>query len=247
MTESNHFFKDHVFTGSYDQLIDAIQAILDQNQFGRIVTLNAEMVSYIASNPSIKHWVQSANLIIPDGIGIVKAHQWLWNQCLTRLTGIDLIYHLCQRNLSFYMIGSTEPVIQKAVKELCLTYPSITINGYHHGFVSNDEWRQIQQDIKEKRPDIILIGQGFPLQELTIQSLSNHLDYGVAIGVGGSFDVISGSYSRAPEWVQHGGFEWAFRLLQNPKRLRRISSLRNFIKLCVQEKINQSKNLTRLR
>ena len=111
-------------------------------------------------------------------------------------------------NVSIYCIGATPEVIEKATQVIGNQYPNIRIVGHHHGYMSPFEKESVCKDVAQKNPDIILVGMGFPIQEYMIQSLERYCKKGVAIGVGGVFDVLSGAKSLAPSWVRRCQLEW---------------------------------------
>ncbi len=125
------------------------------------------------------------------------------------ISGVDLVIELLQqKGLSFYFVGSSEDVIKKTVDNTKRNYPNATIVGSSHGFFSEFDSPDVIKSIIDAKPDIILVGMGFPKQEYFIQTLAQYCHSGVAIGVGGTFEVLSGMKSLAPSWVKVRGLEW---------------------------------------
>jgi len=188
--------------------------------------------------------LESANLITPDGAGILWAATTLNHPLPERVTGIDIIHNICQlsakKGHSLYLLGSYPGVAGEAALNLTKKYPGIKIAGSHHGYFNckdvkngnndkNKEEEEIIAEIKEKRPDILLVGMGVPKQEKWINKNLNRLDVPVCMGVGGSFDVLSGRIPRAPLWMQRHGMEWIYRSIKQPNRAFRTLALFYFI------------------
>lgn len=189
---------------------------------------------------SITH---KADLVTPDGAGILWATSFLFQPLPERITGIDMINHICQlaimKNYKLYLLGAKAEVIKKAVENLEKKYPGIQIVGYHHGYLDSSSSERknkenediVINDITAKKPDFLLVGMGVPKQEIWISKHKDKLKVPVCIGIGGSFDVLSGKVPRAPLWMQRHGMEWIFRLIKEPKRIKRAIFLPIFILL----------------
>ncbi len=194
---------------------------------------------------------QKADLVTPDGAGILWATSFLDESLPERITGIDLINHICElaikEKYKLYLLGAKTHIIKRTVENLQKKYPGIRIVGYHHGYldssddaVSNKEDESyVVNDIIEKNPDFLLVGMGVPKQEIWISKYKDKLKVPVCIGIGGSFDVLSGKIPRAPIWMQKHGMEWIFRLIKEPKRIKRAIFLPIFIWLVLMGKIEQ--------
>jgi N-acetylglucosaminyldiphosphoundecaprenol N-acetyl-beta-D-mannosaminyltransferase len=153
-----------------------------------------------------------------------------------------------KKGYSLYILGSYPGVASKAALNLTKKYPGIKIAGTHHGYFScedvkngnsggNKEEEEIIAEIRENRPDILLVGMGVPKQEKWINKNLEKLDVPVCIGVGGSFDVLSGRIPRAPLWMQRHGMEWIYRSIKQPNRAFRVLALFYFIWLVILGKI----------
>ena len=111
----------------------------------------------------------------------------------------------------------------------CLLYTSLQIAGYRDGYYSQEEIQDVVENIAQSKPDILLVGMGAPRQEIFIQEHLSQLNATIAIGVGGSFDVLAGKVNRAPKWMQKAGLEWLYRLSKEPKRFWRMTALPRFV------------------
>ncbi len=209
---------------TYDEVIETVEQFLKIKKFHRIVTLNPEMV---VGSPDT-----TADLYLPDGKGLVVAAKLLKNQTLNQITGSDLTPKLFQKKFSFYLVGTTPEILQKALQVV----PNVV--GSHHGYFLDDE--EIIEDIKIKRPDIVLAGLGFPKQDDFLKRCEHVLDYGVGIGVGGVFDILAGTKKRAPVWMQKAGLEWLFRGLIEPRRIKRWMFIPRYLRLILTERFRES-------
>jgi len=185
--------------------------------------------------------LKSADLVTPDGAGILWATATLNFPLAERVTGIDIINSICRlaikKRYSLYLLGSSFGVAKEAALNLTRRYPGLKIVGSHHGYFASHKEAGIIREIKEKKPDVLLVGMGAPKQEKWIAKNLNKINVPVCMGVGGSFDVLSGRIPRAPLWMQRHGMEWVYRLIKQPKRVLRVLALFYFIWLVIAGKI----------
>lgn len=162
--------------------------------------------------------------LVPDGIGIVKASRMLDYDIKERITGVDIAYKLLEYGndlgKSIYLFGSKQEVIDDLVKVINNDYPNLKIVGSKNGYEKNKD--KIFDDIKKKEPDIVLVALGIPAQEKLIYKHLDKFKKGIFVGVGGSFDVISGHKKRAPKIFIKLNLEWLYRLMKEPSRLKRF-------------------------
>lgn len=201
------------------------------NQKGFVVTANPEIVMKALEDPTYKQYVEKADYVTADGIGVVKGAQILGKPLPERVAGYDLMRNLLavlnEKKLKLYMLGAQEETIEKAVQTIKNDYPGLQLAGYHHGFF---DWNDpaIINEVKATQPDLILVALGVPKQEKWIAEHIDQVEKGVFIGVGGSFDVLAGTVRRAPEIWQKLNLEWFYRLLKQPSRWRRMLALPHF-------------------
>ena len=203
-----------------------------------IVTANPEIVMNTRDIPGYKQIVQSADLVVPDGAGIVMAAKYLKLPIQERIPGFELMLDLLvfanEHKLSCYFLGATDETITKFIKEIEKTYPNIQIAGFNNGYFKDDT--MIVKRISETRPDIVFVAMGSPKQDEWIVSTYGQFSKGLFMGVGGSFDVIAGEVKRAPEqWIKLN-LEWLYRLLKQPFRLKRILRSFKFLILVMMKK-----------
>ncbi|KEF38899.1 N-acetylmannosaminyltransferase [Schinkia azotoformans MEV2011] len=222
-------------------MVERLKERMQSGQKGFVVTANPEIVMKALEDPTYKKYVEKADYVTADGIGVVKGAQILGKPLPERVAGYDLMRNLLtvlnEKKLKLYMLGAQEETIEKAVQTIKVEYPDLEIAGYHHGFF---KWEDpaIINEIKETQPDLILVALGMPRQEKWIAEHIDHVEKGVFIGVGGSFDVVAGTVKRAPEVWQKLNLEWFYRLLKQPSRWRRMLALPHFALKVVGQKIS---------
>lgn len=215
------------------QAIQIIKNFIQEKKSHRVVTLNSLMLNQASRDQELLGIFQQANLIISDSIGIYWAAKFLGEPLPEIITGIDLLLKLCelaeQKGYRIYLFGAKEKVIKQTVENLRKDFPDIKIVGYHSGYFLSEAENDIVEEISNLHPDILFVGLGSPKQEKWIGQNLERLGTPVAIGVGGSFDIISGKLKRAPRWMRVLGLEWFYRVLQEPWRIKRIIHLPIFI------------------
>ncbi|MEG2711859.1 MAG: WecB/TagA/CpsF family glycosyltransferase [Clostridia bacterium] len=190
-----------------------------------IVTANPETLMMAEGNLEFKKvLLDKETIIIPDGIGVVKGARMLGFNVKERIPGVELSEELLkyanELNKSIFLFGSKKEVIEK-MKELIKTkYPNIKIAGLEDGYVEDKD--EVFKRIIEAKPDIILVALGIPNQEMLIYKYLKDFDKGIFVGVGGTFDVLSGVKKRAPKIFISLHLEWLYRLIKEPKRIKRF-------------------------
>lgn len=200
---------------------EACEYILENR--GQVVTINPEIIELGKKNEDLKTIINSAELVIPDGIGVQIGLKILGYK-VKRIPGIvfarKILENSVSNNLRVALIGSRPEVIEKTVEKLKVEIPGINIVFSHDGYFKDDE--KLFNDIINSSPDIVFFALGAPRQEECIYSIKKSLPKAIMIGIGGSFDVWSGNVQRAPEIYQNLGLEWLYRTVKEPKRLKRI-------------------------
>lgn len=213
----------------------------DKNLF--IVTANPEIVDYATEHCSYRKLINKADYVVADGTGIVKASKRLQKPLRRRVPGIELleaslkIAHDKQQRV--YLLGSKNEIIEVAERKLQLKYPNITF-AHHHGYINLKDETVIKR-MTTFNPDYIFVGMGFPKQEQWIAKHSDKFQQTLMMGVGGSFEVLSGSKKRAPKLFQKLNIEWLYRVLIDWKRIGRMASIPKFmIKVAKQKRKNKT-------
>ena len=198
-----------------------------------IVTPNSEIVQNASKDDQLKETIASADLVIPDGIGLVYASKLLGCPLSERVTGIDflesIVAHLSQTGESIYFFGSKPGVAETAAEKMKERYPGLQVAGTHHGYFKEEEEDAIVEAINESGADFLCVALGAPKQERFIAEHRKQLKARGAIGVGGSLDVWAGALKRAPEFYRKHGLEWLYRFVQQPTRFKRMLALPVFM------------------
>lgn len=204
---------------------------LRDRQGVHVVTLNAEMCMQAEQNADLAKVIRQAELVIPDGAGIVL-YFLVRGKRVRRCPGIELAETLLKQAPSLagtvFFYGGAPGVSQSAADAWKVRSPGLAIAGTQHGFISSEEQANLKQTLKTIQPQIILVGLGVPRQELWIAEHRHLCPNAIWIGVGGSFDIWSGTKTRAPGWLRNNNLEWVYRLYQEPWRWRRMLALPKF-------------------
>lgn len=196
-----------------------------------VVTINPEIFYYALKNKWYYDLIKKADLILPDGIGILISSAILGQKIKNRSTGIDLIMSFLEsgEKVSVFLLGTKNEILEDAVKVIKDKYPSVNLVGYHHGFFKESDEDKVLDKIGDLKPDLLLIGMGFPRQEKLAYKATLNGYATIAIGVGGAIDVISGRKKRAPAIFRNLGLEWLWRVILEPKRIRRLFVIPKFV------------------
>lgn len=218
---------------SMKETVNYVTERIEANIQTHVITANPIMVMSAAENASYKEMMLKSDLIVPDGAGIVWAAGKIGNPVAERVTGIELLHELMARgeknHWKVYLLGTSQEIIEAAAETLQLQYPQVRIVGYRNGFFKADQDAEVVAEIAALQPHLLFVARGADTQEPWIVKHREALGVPYIMGVGGSFDVISGKLKRAPQWVQNVRLEWLFRLLQEPKRLPRMMVLPRFM------------------
>ena len=190
-----------------------------------IVTANPETLMIAESNYDFKKaLLDQHTTIIADGIGVVKGSRKLNYNIEETIPGVDLctkLFEFCNTlNKSIFLFGAQKEVVEKLVSVININYPNAKICGYEDGYVEDKQ--KVFEKIATLNPDVVLVALGIPHQELLIYNNLNRFNKGIFVGVGGSFDVLSGVKKRAPKLFINLNLEWLYRILREPKRFKRF-------------------------
>lgn len=210
----------------------AEKAIINHEKL-RIVTANAEMIMQASQNKELKRILLAADLVVPDGAGVVWASRQLKNPVPERVAGADLAVHLLQlaaeRQFRVYFLGASPHTAEQAAANMIRKFPLLNIVGTQDGFFSEEQDLEIIQKINESQADLLLVALGSPKQEVWLEKWRKQLTPSIHMGVGGTLDVMAGNVQRAPLWMQKNSLEWLYRGLCQPSRWRRLLALPRFV------------------
>ncbi len=221
-----------------NEAVDRIEGCIERGTPSFVVTANPEIIMLAGSDKHFRACLEAAQLVTPDGIGVLLAARLLGRPLKQRVTGIDLITALfaraARKRYRFYLVGAKPGVAEKAAVNIQNRFPGVSIVGIRHGYFQDDE--PVLEDIRKKTPDILLAALGMGKQEKWIRDRVLQTGVPVSIGVGGSFDILAGEARRAPVWMQKAGLEWLYRLLKQPRRFGRMLQLPKFLLAVVRSK-----------
>lgn len=207
-----------------------------------LMGVNADKINEVNENERMKQIVNSCGIINADGASVILAGKYLDKPLPERVAGVDLMQSLValaeEKGYSIYLLGAKQEVVEKTAEVLKERHISLNIAGIHNGYFKEPQWSEISEELKAAAPDLVFVGITSPMKEYLIEYLQNEGHECVFMGVGGSFDVISGNIPRAPMWMQKMNLEWLFRVMQEPKRLFKRYFVGNikFIKAVLKEK-----------
>lgn len=200
-----------------------------------VVTPNALMLEHCAEHPDVCELLNAASLVLPDGAGVVRAARRQGTPLNGRAAGIDfaecLMAEAARDGSRVFLLGGKDGVAEAAAEHLRTLCPGLRICGCYWGYFDKlgEENCRVVGMVRACRPDILLVGFGFPLQESWLrENLPLLPSVRVAVGLGGSFDVWAGACRRAPAFLRSHGMEWAWRMAQEPARMRQIPALLRF-------------------
>ena len=229
------------------ETVDAVEQYVLKKHPLHLMGVNADKINQCHEDEKIKKIVNESGIINADGASVVLASKFLGAPVPERVAGIDLMQNLLElsnkKGYSVYFFGAKEEILQDMLKIFEERYPALNVVGYRNGYFSPKDEKYIQEDIKEKKPNFVFVGITSPKKEYIIQSFMDNGINTVFMGVGGSFDVLSGHIKRAPLWMQNAHLEWLFRVANEPKRLFKRYFVGNvtFIKRVLDEKRKSKK------
>ena len=202
-------------------------AMLEQDQFHYVVTPNPEFILAAEKDADFRQVLNSADLVIPDGIGVVYSAKILGTPLKERVPVIefaaDMLAKLDQMGGRLYLLGAKPGVAQEAGRRILERHPNIVLCGTHDGYFKDEE--AVLLEVAAARPDLLFVCLGAPKQEKWMARWGRHTGARLAIGLGGALDVFAGNVERAPESWRKLGLEWAYRLKKEPQRAGRMAKL----------------------
>lgn len=222
--------KYNVFNGTMVEFMDYIERFDKVN----IISGNPEVL-YNGLNDRIlySNFTSENAIIIPDGIGTVLAAKVIKKPVKEKIAGIEVMEEIikkCEKiGESIYLVGAKEEILQACIEKLKNKYPKLKIIGSHNGYFDINNCEYIIKDIKVKKPYALFVAMGSPKQDIFIANNIENLPCKVYMGVGGSFDVLSGNIKRAPKWMISLGLEWLYRVAKEPWRMKRLTCIPKFL------------------
>lgn len=216
---------------TFTEALQRIEGYIESRTPHIVVTADASGVVIAQTDRELAEIINHADLVTPDSAGILLASKWYGDPLPEKVSGVDLAVEMsalaARKGYSVYLLGAAPGVARDAADELGRRFPGMTIAGVHDGFFTDD--REVVDLIASSGANILLAAMGIPRQEKFIAANMSKLGVGVAMGVGGTFDVLSGRVNRAPEWMRRHGLEWAYRLASNPRKISKVATLPRFL------------------
>ena len=201
--------------------------LLEEDKFHYVVTPNPEFLLAAEKNTQFRDVLNAADLVLPDGIGVVYSAKILGTPLKERVPGIEfaeaMLSALNEMGGRLYLLGAKPGVAEEAGRRICARYPALVLCGTHDGYFKDEQ--AILPEIAAAKPDLLFVCLGAPKQEKWMARWGQHTGAKLAIGLGGCLDVFAGNVQRAPERWQKLGLEWAYRLKKEPKRIGRMAKL----------------------
>ena len=223
------------------EAVERAETLISERRAAYVVTPNPEIVMACWENPDALEAVAHADLVLPDGVGIVYGAKILGTPLKGKLPGIDfateLMRRLSKRGGRVYLLGAKPGIAEKAGERMKVQFPGLEICGTHDGYFQEDA--PVIEEINSLQPDLLLVCLGAPKQELWMRRNGPVLKVGLMAGLGGSLDVFAGTAKRAPVFFQKLGLEWFYRLIKEPWRFKRMMKLPKFLFACIGKKLGR--------
>ncbi|MDD3223909.1 MAG: WecB/TagA/CpsF family glycosyltransferase [Clostridium sp.] len=222
--------KYEIFNGDKRELIEYIKRFKKIH----IVSGNPEVLyNGLYDDSLLKGCTRENSVIIPDGVGVVIASKIAKDPVKEKIAGIEvmdeIIKYCAESKKSIYFLGAKQDMLDKCMENTKKKYKNLIIAGSHNGYFDMENCSDILQDIKNLKPYVLFVAMGCPRQERFINSYMNELPASIYMGLGGSFDVVSGKLKRAPRWMINFGLEWLYRVAKEPFRIKRLGVIPKFL------------------
>ena len=224
-----------------DDLLALVDGYVASRLPHQIITLNPEMLVAAHDDLEFRQVLNSADLNVADGVGLMMAARWLGHPLRERVTGSDGIYrlaeHCVRKGYRPFFLGAASGVAEVVAGRLSGRYPGLATAGTYAGSPRAEDEDDVVSRVRAAVPDLLFVAYGVPAEERWIAHNRDRLGVPVMIGVGGAFDFVAGVARRAPSWMRRAGLEWLHRLVRQPWRWRRQLSLIRFVALALRSKI----------
>lgn len=218
---------------SFSETFEKAKALLEEDKLSSIFTPNPEIVMAATEDEEFKNILNSADIVTPDGIGVVYASKILKNSVCERVAGFDLslkiLEYAAKTKRGVFFFGAKPGVADKAKDNVQKTYPGLEISGTENGYFKEEDEEKIVEKINNSGAEILFVCLGAPKQEKWIYKYKDKLNVKLCLGVGGTLDVLAGESKRAPEIFIKLNLEWFYRIALNPSRWGRLMALPKFM------------------
>ena len=229
--EQIHILGVKIDNVTMDEAVETVFQWMEEEGTRMVATPNPEIVYHAYHVPEFRDVLNSADMTLPDGIGVVYGAKIIGTPVKERVPGFELCCHvlegLASRNKSVFLLGGKPGVAEMAAKNVEEKYSGIRVAGFCDGYFKNDE--AVIEQINNSNADFLMVCTGFPRQENWIAKYRNVLNAKVCIGAGGTVDVLAGTVKRAPDFFCKANLEWFYRLIKQPSRIGRMMNLPKFL------------------
>ena len=210
-------------TFTMQETIDKIDKSIQEKKQLQHVVVNVAKLVYMQKDKELYNSVVESDIINPDGQAVVWASKFLRQPLPERVSGIDVMQNLVElafkKKYKIFFFGAKEEVVKSVVDKYTSLYNQDIIAGYRNGYFGKNEEENIAKEIGQSGADILFVAISSPTKEIFLNKYKDIISIPFIMGVGGSFDVVSGKVKRAPLWMQRYGLEWFYRFLQEPRRM----------------------------
>jgi N-acetylglucosaminyldiphosphoundecaprenol N-acetyl-beta-D-mannosaminyltransferase len=227
-----------------DETVQWVEQRIGKHQFTQHVVVNVAKLVNMRSDTRLRASVEPCDIINIDGMGIVWGARMLGFNVTEKVSGIDLFHELLamasRRQYPVFLLGARQEIVEKAVTVLKEKYSQLEIAGFHHGYFWDNEEAMVDA-IQGSGARLLFVAISSPKKENFINQWKERLGVDFVMGVGGTFDVVTGKVKRAPKWMQISGLEWLFRVIQEPRRMwkRYLVTNLKFAGLLLKEKFRK--------
>lgn len=211
------------------EAVERAVRLMEERRHAYVVTPNPEIILESRKNEKLASAVKSADMVLPDGVGVIYASHILGTPIKNRIPGIDfasaLMARISENGRKVFLLGAKPGVAELAGERLSERYPGLIICGVNDGYFEEEDTEFIIEKINSASPDLVLVCLGSPKQEIWMKNHAELLDAGLLVGLGGALDVYAGVVERAPRKWRSMGLEWLYRLIKEPKRIKRMVKL----------------------
>jgi N-acetylglucosaminyldiphosphoundecaprenol N-acetyl-beta-D-mannosaminyltransferase len=225
-----------------NESLDFIEAnIIKKKIYMQHIVVNAAKIVHAQKDQELRKAINNSDLVNIDGKPVVWALKLLGHKVPEKVSGVDLFVELVKlaekKGYKPYFLGAKKEVLQQMVKNLERDYPDLRIAGYRDGYFKKEDEQAVADEIKKSKADMLFLGITSPKKELFLDKFTKYMNVSFSMGVGGTFDIVSGKTKRAPLWMQNWGLEWFYRFLQEPRRMWKRYLVTNtlFIMLVIKE------------
>lgn len=209
-------------SASMDETVDYIEQRISNDKFTQHVVINVAKLVTMQTDVKLAESVKACDVINIDGMGVVLGARLLGHNIPERVAGVDLFHHLltmcAKKGFPVFLLGAEADIVEKTAQIVESRYLGLKVAGFHHGYFWDEE-EKIVDKISQSGAKLLFVAITSPKKENFINKWQDKLGVDFVMGVGGTFDVVAGKVKRAPLWMQKTGFEWLYRVIQEPKRM----------------------------